>query len=147
MQAFDQLGSRGQAGRRRHLAGVALARYGILARRVVLLAYRKNTTSRVETGDGAPYLPRIHRTTGSPGQPPRSMTEVRSKLIWLRTRAGFAGPAGPNPAPPLHGAPVAVVAVEGGTEVTNLRALAVGRGPVCRRGTGAVPSRACVQIP
>ena len=113
MQAFDRLGFRGQVSRLRRLAEAALARYGISATRVVLLAHMENTTFRVETGDGARYLLRIHRTTGSPFQPPRSVAEVRSELIWLRALAGEAGLAVPDPVPAVDGAPVTVVAVEG----------------------------------
>jgi Ser/Thr protein kinase RdoA (MazF antagonist) len=113
VQAYDTLGFRGQVGRQRRLAGAALARYGIAATRVVLLAHMENTTFRVEADDGARYLLRIHRTTGSPFQPPRRAVEVRSELIWLRALADEAGLAVPDPVPALDGSPVTLVAVEG----------------------------------
>ena len=90
MQAFERLGSRGQVGRLRRLAEAALVRYGIAATRVVLLAHRENTTFRVETGDGARYLLRIHRTTGSPFQPPRSVAEVRICALFRWGQGRFA---------------------------------------------------------
>jgi Ser/Thr protein kinase RdoA (MazF antagonist) len=113
MRAFETLGFRGQVSRLGRLAEAALESYGIAATRLVLLAHMENTTFRVETRGGARYLLRIHRTTGSPFQPPRSVAEVRSELIWLRALVGEAGLAVPEPVPTVDGALLTVVEVEG----------------------------------
>jgi Ser/Thr protein kinase RdoA (MazF antagonist) len=95
------------------LAEAVQERYGIAATRLVLLAHMENTTFRAEAGDGAWYLLRIHRTTGSAFQPPRTLAEVRSELTWLQALVSETGLAVPEPVPTVDGELVAVVEVEG----------------------------------
>lgn len=83
MQPFEDLSTRGQIGRLRRLAEVALRDYGIQSARLVPLAHMENTTFRVDASDGKRYVLRIHRTTGSPFHPVRGAAEVRSEMSWL----------------------------------------------------------------
>jgi Ser/Thr protein kinase RdoA (MazF antagonist) len=79
------------------------ATYGVEPARLVTLAHMENTTFRVETRGGERYVLRIHRTTGSPFHPPRSVEEVRSETIWLSTLRRDTGLAVPEPVPTADG--------------------------------------------
>ncbi len=112
MQTFETLSLRGQLGRLRRLAEDALAEYRIQRARLVPLAHSENTTFRVETPSAERYVLRIHRTTGSPFHPPRSMAEVRSEAIWISAVRRDTGLAVPEPVPTVDGSMLTVVASE-----------------------------------
>jgi Ser/Thr protein kinase RdoA (MazF antagonist) len=82
---FGQLSYRGQVGRLRQLARAALVEYELdpAPTRLTLLAHMDNTTFRVETGDSARYLLRVHRVSHSPSQPRRTLANVLSEMQWL----------------------------------------------------------------
>jgi Ser/Thr protein kinase RdoA (MazF antagonist) len=83
---FDALGTRGQLARLRGLAAMALEGFDVeIARRQPLpvLAHRENTTFGVRAADGSRLVLRIHRVTGGPGHPVRTIDEVHSEMAWL----------------------------------------------------------------
>jgi Ser/Thr protein kinase RdoA (MazF antagonist) len=113
MTAFETMSYRGQLGRLRRLAAVALDAYAIQSARLVPLAHEENTTFRVETSGGDRYVLRIHRVTGSPIHPPRSIAEVRSEMIWLSALRRDIGAAVPEPLPTRDRSMVIVAEVAG----------------------------------
>jgi Ser/Thr protein kinase RdoA (MazF antagonist) len=112
MQTFETLSFRGQLGRLRGLAEDALAEYGIHRARLVPLAHSENTTFRVDTSSAERYVLRIHRTTGSPFHPPRSMAEVWSETTWISALRRDTGLAVPEPVPTADGSLLTAVASE-----------------------------------
>ncbi len=116
MQTFETLSFRGQLGRLRRLAEDALAEYRIQHARLVPLAHSENTTFRVDTPSAERYVLRIHRTTGSPFHPPRSMAEVWSETTWLSALRRDAGLAVPEPVATADGSFLTLVASESVSE-------------------------------
>lgn len=112
MQPFETLSFRGQLGRLRRLAEDALAEYGIQRARLVPLAHAENTTFRVDTQSAERYVLRIHRTTGSPFHPSRSMAEVWSEATWISALRRDTGLAVPEPVPTADGSLLTVVTPE-----------------------------------
>jgi Ser/Thr protein kinase RdoA (MazF antagonist) len=100
-------------GRLRRLAEAALVAYGVAPARLVALVHLENTTFRVETPGGDRYVLRIHRASGSPVHPPRSVADVRSETTWLFVLRQEAGLAVPEPMLTADGSPLVVVAAEG----------------------------------
>lgn len=117
MTAFGDLSFRGQLGRLRRLAEAALVIYGITPVRLMALDHLENTTFRVDVPGGDPYVLRIHRTSGSPVHPPRSVEEVRSETTWLAALRWEAGLAVPEPILTADGSPLAVVDAPGVPEL------------------------------
>ncbi|MDP9300125.1 MAG: phosphotransferase [Actinomycetota bacterium] len=113
MQTFETLSFRGQLGRLRRLAEDALAEYPLQRARLVPLTHSENTTFRVDTPSGERYVLRIHRTTGSPFHPPRSMAEVRSETVWISALRRDTGLAVPEPVPTADGSLLTVTEAEG----------------------------------
>jgi Ser/Thr protein kinase RdoA (MazF antagonist) len=113
MQTFETLSFRGQLGRLRRLAEDALADYGIERARLVPLAHAENTTFRVETSSAERFVLRIHRTTGSPFHPPRSMAEVRSEATWISALRRDTRLTVPEPVPTADGSLLTVVTSDG----------------------------------
>jgi Ser/Thr protein kinase RdoA (MazF antagonist) len=113
MRPFEDLSYRGQIGRLRLLAETALASYGIRPVKLVPLAHMENTTFRVDTISGDQYVLRIHRTTGSPVHPPRSLAEVRSETMWLSALRRETNLAVPEPVPATDGSLLTFTQVEG----------------------------------
>jgi Ser/Thr protein kinase RdoA (MazF antagonist) len=119
MRPFEALSYRGQIGRLRLLAETALASYRIRPAKLVPLAHMENTTFRVDTPSGDRYVLRIHRTTGSPVHPPRSLTEVSSEIMWLSALRRETELAAPEPVPAADGSLVTVADVESVPESRN----------------------------
>lgn len=112
MQKFETLSFRGQLGRLRRLAEDALVEYGIDCSRLVPLAHAENTTFRVDTPSEERYVLRIHRTTGTPFHPPRSLAEVWSETTWISALRRGTGLAVPEPVPTVDGSLLTLVASE-----------------------------------
>jgi Ser/Thr protein kinase RdoA (MazF antagonist) len=113
MRAFESLNMRGQLGRLRRLAAVALQRYDIPVARLVPLAHEENTTFRVDAETGDRYVVRIHRVDGSPIHAPRSEAEVRSELVWLTALRRDTDLAVPQPVATTDGSSLTIAHVGG----------------------------------
>jgi Ser/Thr protein kinase RdoA (MazF antagonist) len=95
------------------MAEDVLATYGVEPTRLVPLTHVENTTFRVETPGVERYVLRIHRATGSPFHPPRSVAEVRSETIWLSSLRSEGGLAVPEPVPTANGSLLTVAESDG----------------------------------
>jgi Ser/Thr protein kinase RdoA (MazF antagonist) len=112
MRAFEEPTSQGQSSRLRRLAESALRLYGLEPNSLKLLTHLENTTFRVDAR-GRRYLLRIHRVSGSPVHPPRSLADVTSEMAWLDALRHGAQLAVPEAVPTIDGGMVAVVEGEG----------------------------------
>jgi Ser/Thr protein kinase RdoA (MazF antagonist) len=113
MQSFESLSVRGQLGRLRRLAEVALGFYRLDPERLVTLAHVENTTFRIETRQGERYMLRIHRASGSPFHPTRTFAEVRSETNWLSALRRGTRLAVPEPVPTADGSLLTTAEDEG----------------------------------
>jgi Ser/Thr protein kinase RdoA (MazF antagonist) len=81
--------------------------------RFVPLAHEENTTFLVIDGRGDRYVLRIHRVSGSPFHPPRTVDEVRSETAWLSAISRETDLVVPEPVMTASGSPVTVVEADG----------------------------------
>jgi len=79
MKPFHDLTNRGQAGRLRRLALVALQHYDLPVHRVRLITNDLNGIFRLDTAGGERYMLRV----SLPGDTGHSLAEIRSEMIWL----------------------------------------------------------------
>jgi Ser/Thr protein kinase RdoA (MazF antagonist) len=110
---FDSLSVRGRLGLLRRLATQALDAYGIGPAELVLLGHVENTTFRVEVPTGERFVLRIHRVSGSPLHPPRTLAEVASEALWLAAIRRNTPLSVPEPVPANDGSMVTVADVVG----------------------------------
>lgn len=113
MQPFERLTVRGQLGRLRRLAEEALQGYELTASRLVPLAHEENTTFLAIDGRGDRYVLRIHRVSGTPFHPPRSVAEVRSETAWLSAILRDTDLVVPEPIAAANGSPLTVAEADG----------------------------------
>jgi Ser/Thr protein kinase RdoA (MazF antagonist) len=90
------------------LAAAALSAYPVEPSALVLLGSSENVTFRVDTATGDRFVLRIHRATGSPFHPVRTVAEVRSEMAWLVALHRDVGPHVPVPVPAHGGSSVSV---------------------------------------
>jgi Ser/Thr protein kinase RdoA (MazF antagonist) len=109
-------GDRGEVGRLRRLAAVALSAYPVQPTALVLLGHSENVTFRVDTGTEERFVLRIHRAGGSPFHPVRNVAEVRSEMDWLVALRRDIGPRVPEPVPAGDDSLVTVADVAGMAE-------------------------------
>ena len=76
----------------------------------------ENVAFRVETLTGDRFVLRIHRATGSPFHPVRSVAEVQSEMAWLVALHRDIGPRVPEPVPARDDSLVTVAEVTGMAE-------------------------------
>ena len=113
MTAVGNLSIRGQLGRLRYLAEAALVPYGLTPARLVALSHLENTTFRVDVPGGDRYVLRIHRASGSPVHPARSVEDVKSETTWLSALRRETGLSVPEPVLTVDGSPLVVAEAEG----------------------------------
>jgi Ser/Thr protein kinase RdoA (MazF antagonist) len=109
MKPFPALTNRGQAGRLRRLALVALQQYDLPVRRVRLITNDLNGIFRVDTAGGGRYVLRV----SLPGTCGHSLAEIRSELMWLQALHRDTGLQVPRPVPARGGALVTTAHVPG----------------------------------
>jgi Ser/Thr protein kinase RdoA (MazF antagonist) len=90
------------------LATDALSAYPVEPSALELLGSSENITFRVDTATGDRFVLRLHRATGSPLHPVRSVAEVRSEMAWLLALHRDVGPRVPVPVPAHDGSSVTV---------------------------------------
>src|SRR5262245_25019126 len=112
-RTFDSLSKQGQVARLKRLADVALSDFGIAEERLVPLVHMENTTFRVETAEGGPYVMRIHRSTGVDGHPRRTEAQIRSEMEWLAAIRQDTNLVVPEPVRTRDGALLTIAEVEG----------------------------------
>jgi Ser/Thr protein kinase RdoA (MazF antagonist) len=95
------------------LAEAALSVYPVQPTGLVLLGRAENVTFRVDTRTGDRFVLRIHRTTGSPFHPVRTVAEVRSEMDWLVALRRDLGRRVPEPVPARDGSVVTMAEVSG----------------------------------
>jgi Ser/Thr protein kinase RdoA (MazF antagonist) len=113
MQPFERLTMRGQLGRLRRLGEEALQAYELTPSRLVPLAHEENTTFLVIVDRGDRYVLRIHRVSGTPFHPPRTIAEVRSETAWLSAIRRETDLVVPQPVASANGSPVTVAEADG----------------------------------
>ena len=91
----------------------ALSAYPVQPTGLVLLGHSENVTFRVDTLTGDRFVLRIHRTTGSPFHPVRTVAEVRSEMDWLVALRRDLGRRVPEPVPAADGSVVTIAEVSG----------------------------------
>jgi len=106
MEPFDSLNVRTPLTRLRRLATRVLDAYAVGQAELVPLAHAENTTFRVEARNGERFVLRIHRVSGSPLHPPRSLAEVTSEMLWLAAIRRDTGLSVPESVPANDGSMV-----------------------------------------
>jgi len=109
MKPFDTLTNRGQAGRLRRLALVALAQYDLPVRRVRLVTNDLNGIFRVDTAGGERHMLRV----SLPGTGGHSLAEIRSEMMWLEALHRDTDLGVPRPVPARDGALVTTALAPG----------------------------------
>jgi Ser/Thr protein kinase RdoA (MazF antagonist) len=104
---------RGQLGRLRRLGEEALHAYDLSPSRLVPLAHEENTTFLAVVGRADRYVLRIHRLSGTPFHPPRTIAEVRSETAWLSAIGRETDLVVPEPVPSANGSPLTVAEADG----------------------------------
>lgn len=107
MRPFAALTPRGQVGRLRRAALLALEHYDLDVARARPLDNAYNAIFRVDAPDGARYALRI----GAPGG--RSLADIRSELWWLEALRRDTPLVAPEPLPARDGALVVTVGAPG----------------------------------
>jgi Ser/Thr protein kinase RdoA (MazF antagonist) len=109
MKPFHALTNRGQAGRLRGLALVALQQYDLPVRRVRLITNDQNGIFRVDTTCGERYMLRV----SLPGAGGHSLAEIRSEMAWLQALGRDTDLGVPGPVPARSGALVTTALAPG----------------------------------
>ena len=110
MKAFSELTPRGQAGRLRAVARLALERYDLEPRTIRLVANHLNAIFRVDAADRCSYALRLSHPTW------RTDEDLRSELMWLEALHRDTGIGAPTPFPARDGATVTIVTTAGVSE-------------------------------
>src|ERR1044072_8863088 len=110
---FDSLSHRGQVARLKRLAEMALRDFGIAEARLRPRTHMENTTFKVETAQGGPYVMRIHRSTGVDGHPRRTEEQIGSEMGWLAAIRRDTDLVVPEPVRTRDGALLTITEVEG----------------------------------
>jgi Ser/Thr protein kinase RdoA (MazF antagonist) len=113
IQPFELLTTRGQLGRLRRLGEEALRAYDLTPSWLVPLAHEENTTFLVIVDRGDRYVLRIHRVSGTPFHPPRTLAEVRSEMAWLFAIRRETDLVVPEPVGAANGSPLTVAEADG----------------------------------
>jgi Ser/Thr protein kinase RdoA (MazF antagonist) len=113
IQPFELLTMRGQLGRLRRLGEEALRAYDLTPSRLVPLAHEENTSFLAIDGRGDRYVLRIHRVSGTPFHPPRTVAEVRSETAWLSTIRRETDLVVPEPVAAANGSLLTVAEADG----------------------------------
>jgi Ser/Thr protein kinase RdoA (MazF antagonist) len=101
--------NRGQAGRLRQLALVALQQYDLPVQRVRLITNDQNGIFRVDTAGGVRYMLRV----SLPDLGGHSLAEIRSEMLWLEALHRDTDLGVPRPVPARSGALVTTALVPG----------------------------------